>query len=278
MRHYPSGIGLGYTSERLQACTNLYTSGEVWYVDSVTGDDTNGIGTNPEAPYATLNKAYTSAAAGDIIALFATHDETLTSTISVSKSLTIVGLGTDSSGYPAASLTNNVSGAAMITVAAQVEIRNVRFKENGASATTAPLVLATTTSNGSRILGCRFEVGDNNPTTGLYSGLYLLVTSDVLIEDCVFKSVGTDPTAAPAPVLSTGTSVQTRMVVRRCTLDAGTTGFASSGSGAAAYLNATHVNLVLEDLTLIGGDVLVGASSSGRFNVLSSIGSAYVSW
>lgn len=270
MQFFPHGIGLGYSGDYLAGIQPLATTGDVWYVDSASGANAvSPRGKSPEYPLATLGQAVTNAASGDIIVLMPTHDETLTAQITMTKRLTIMGLG-NTSGVPLASLTNNVSGSDMLEYSsAPWEIRNVRFKEDGSSATLSKLKLGTDC----RVEGCLFEVGDDDPQA--YAAVALDTASAIQIIDSTFKSVGTDATSPPGALITS--LVVTDTLIQRCTFSAGITGFYGN-DGYGVYLNANMVNLVLEDLTLQGCDVYVAAASTGRYNVVSSTGSARVEW
>ena len=270
MRFHPNSIGLGISGDYLAGLPNLATTGQVWYVDSASGaDDVSPRGLSPEYPLATLDQAVTNSATGDIVVLKSTHDETLTAQITMTKRLTIVGLGS-SSGVPLACLTNNVAGNNMLEYSsAPWEIRNVRFKEDGASATLAKLKLGTDC----KVDGCLFEVGDDDPQA--YAAVEMGTSSAIHIVDSTFRSVGTDATTPPGPLITS--LVVTDTLIQRCTFSAGITGFYGN-SGYGVYLNATMVNLVLEDLTLQGCDIYVASASTGRYNVVSSTGSARVEW
>jgi len=268
---HPNGIGTNDASDRLLSAYPLFTSGNVWYVDYANGvDAVSPQGLSQEYPLKTIEQAQTNATAGDIVVFLETHQETRSATLDLSKALTYVGCGT-TSGKPSVVFTNNVSGDPMFTMSAAVELRNIMLGEDGAAATDEKL----TGASGLRMVGCRVEVGDNDPTANT-AGIEFGAASDVQIIDSILASTGTDPTAPPGKLLVV-TGVQTRMLLQRCTLSAGITGFAGT-LGFAGYLNAANVGLVMEDLTLQGADIYVAPASTGRYNVASSAGSSRVVW
>lgn len=85
------------SSMNLLGAGELFTTGDVYYVDSTTGSDGN-LGTDPKAPKATLDSALTSVTAnkGDVIIIMPNHAENIANatTFLVDKAgVSIIGIG-----------------------------------------------------------------------------------------------------------------------------------------------------------------------------------------
>ena len=113
-----SGL-INNSASHMQGGGELFTTGKVWYVNSVIGSDGN-TGTDPKLPLATVQQAITSARAdkGDAIVVMAKHAETVTaSSLNLSKAgITIVNMGVGRTTMPtytfdAAASTIDVSAA-----------------------------------------------------------------------------------------------------------------------------------------------------------------------
>jgi hypothetical protein len=105
----------------------------VYYVHYTNGVDDGNHGISREAPWKTLGYAVTQLAgvAGQTIILMDGHDEVLTTTVTISDDIAIIGEGS-SGGIPTASLAwNNSTGSAiLVNDASTVVIGNIRFKKN----------------------------------------------------------------------------------------------------------------------------------------------------
>lgn len=150
--------GTGETvGDSLASSSPIYMSGNVWFVSSLTGTDAAGTaGKNKEKPLATLNQAVTNAAGGDLIVLLTGHTETRTTAIAITKSLTIVGIGT-TSGKPSVQLKNNSAAASLLTFTTadiECEIRNVYFPAQVQSCSATKI---SNTQGCLRFDGCYFE-------------------------------------------------------------------------------------------------------------------------
>lgn len=177
----PNGIGES-TGDILATCKPLYVHGDVYWVNSETGDDAATAGGQDRmSPLATLGQAVTNASEGDIIVLAAEHDETLTAAIGIDYDVTIIGAGS-SGGRPTAKLTNNQSDSEIIAIesgeAACVQIRNIYFVTNMQSSTVGRIRLEGT--GVVRVSGCYFECGecDDGPAVDIST-----VTSGVVISE-----------------------------------------------------------------------------------------------
>ena len=134
------------------------TSGNYWWVSSVTGNDGN-TGKVPTSAFATLTVALSNctAANGDVIILLPGHAETVKAAAGINVNIsgvTILGLGTGSL-RPTITVGTATSATVQIS-AANITIKNVLFVANLASIVTC---LSLTTANDFQLLGCEFRDG-----------------------------------------------------------------------------------------------------------------------
>lgn len=123
----------------VQAGLAALFQGSVWYVCSATsGASTTDGGQRPASPFSTISAAVSAAAAGDTIIVLPGHTETCIAagTLTISKALTIIGIGTGSL-RPTVNFTTAVGASVRIT-AANVSIRNFLFT-GGIDALTGPV-------------------------------------------------------------------------------------------------------------------------------------------
>lgn len=118
----------------------LFTTGNVFYVDSVTGSNGNK-GTDPSLPLASIDSAIGSCVAskGDVIVVMPKHVETVTAAAGVAADVvgvTIIGLGSGSD-RPTVNFTTAV-GASFRVTAANVTVKNILFT-GGIDALTNPI-------------------------------------------------------------------------------------------------------------------------------------------
>ena len=279
MRILSNGIGVG-VGDVLLTNEPLYIGGNVWFVNNGHANAADAAaprGLNPEYPLETLSQAITNSAGGDIVVLGSTHDEITGNPVDLtSKYVIIVGEGR-TEGVPSARLRNEgTSGDPILSCGTvPVQLRNIRFGPGYAAGTYASVNFASG-ANGAQVIGCQFEVGDYDTNEHAVK----ISSSGLTFEDCVFKSVGTDPTAAPVGLVVT--VAPDELVLRRCTLDAGVTGFSgSSGYGYAADLSAAPISgLTMENMSLLNGaDVKLSAGSTITVvHVATCTGSSKVVW
>lgn len=268
MRFYPNGIG-ATLGDSLVTTGPLYMSGDVWYVDSESGaDGSSPAGLNREAPLATLAQAVSNAANGDIIVLLSTHDEAISSTVIVNKSVTIVGEGS-SGGNPTAKLTNDQGAASMIlATAASVRLRNIWIMENAQACSAARI-----TSSGAQfeMTDCYVECGGNDDAAAV-----LLNGARATFRGCTFISTAATVAAQPYGAVRDNATPLEDVTFVDCVFSDGAVGFsdhyALRFTNDATRLRGERVSL------LLGADVDFTASSTGYFQVSSSSGGARVDW
>jgi len=173
----PYGIG-GQTGNILATCRPLIVTGNIFYLSSVSGSDTND-GLERNRPFATLAAAYAVTSDWDIIVLLSDHSEVLAADLAMTKSLTIVGEG-NSSGSPTATI--DAAGFSVIsysgaTCSYYLDFRNIKFKGTNKMLYFGATVGATTTPT-YRVNGCRFE-----PVGVAAEGVYAAGTLNLDIND-----------------------------------------------------------------------------------------------
>lgn len=279
---YQNGIG-ATSGPRLVTCKPLVTQEPVIYVSSVSGVDSSGYGYDRETPFATLSTAIDEALEGAIIVLLADHAETISVAIGTAVSglsLTIVGEGYDSDGYPSVRLTMGALSPTepMLALAgARAEISNITFVPP-AAAQTSNYIQSTAVLTVLR--GVRLEMNGNNGAYGVTIGNSYAAC--VKIDDASFVSTATSASAVPYPAVSMGSdgvspALSSVAEITNSEFDAGEYGFAdASGGPYAADLRRSAVYRVSETSFLNGADVYVGTSLSGYLAVTADSGSMRV--
>ena len=131
------------------------TTGEIFFVCSVTGTNAAGGGNNPDAPLATLAYAITlcTASKGDQIILMPGHAETTTAIALNKAGVKILGLGYGRN-RPALTATTDATDLLNVT-AANCELENVRLV--GAASGVTALVDLSSAATDFVARGCTFE-------------------------------------------------------------------------------------------------------------------------
>lgn len=157
-RHYENGI-IGITEGGNTAfSSDIFVTGSVFWVSSVTGNDANA-GTNRTAPKATVASAITAATAnnGDIIFIESGHSETLGSALTLSKAgISFVGLG---SGTNKPRFTVNAAIDGIDITAARNKIYNLRFPIGTTATNTSRINMGAA---GCKVFDCDFLCGAND--------------------------------------------------------------------------------------------------------------------
>lgn len=270
VQFYPNGIGGTAPGDSLDLARPLQTTGNVWYVSSLTGTDAaSPAGQNREKPLATVAQAVTNAANDDFVVFLAGHSETLTAVQTVAKRLTLIGEGV-ASGKPSVKFTSNAAVSGLFFMSStNVELRNIYFPE---AIQTNSIVKVDWGGTGGRMVGCYFELGAKD-TAG---GLRLSGSDQMRVESCTF--ISTAPTTAVQPgyaIKSNGALAD--LEIANTVVSAGTVGFSNFSAidltaGAAVRCRLSGISL------LLGADVAMGASATGYVNVQLSTGGSRVAW
>lgn len=270
VQFYPNGIG-GTVGDSLDTCKPLLTTGNVWYVNSVGGVDAAApAGQNREKPLATLAQAVTNALDDDIIVFLQGHTQTLLAGQAVAKRLTFIGEGT-TAGKPGVSF---IAGAA-ITIfsitAAAVELRNIYFPPSNV-ANTNPRVLYNSATDGV-IRGCYFECGATDTSSALRIGNG---SARMRLESNTFISTATSVTAQPTCAID-GSGALVGLNIKDLVVSSGTVGF--SNYAAVDFSFTVTSQLKAEGISLLlGADMALGTSTTGRCNVQLATGGSRVQW
>jgi hypothetical protein len=278
---------------------NVYSRGNVFYVDSAIGSDTLYDGKTPQKPFATLDAAIGECTAdqGDTIVVLPNHAETITGAGGITcdvAGITILGLGTYN--QRPRFLMDGAATVTLLITAADVRLKNLVFAAGHADIVTCIGVTAkgavleklefvqnvvdenfltavkatSTTDNnadGLKILGCRSLSVDAAGVEFLevnanLDGLELL--------DNVFISGGT---AAPI-VLSAGTKVLTNALIgRNKSQNANTANDIYIDNGGSTNSGLVFDNYI-GNLDVTGAQLLGAATGFQFFNNLAT--STYV--
>lgn len=262
---WPNGVG-GSLGDPFVLEKPLQVSGNIYYLDSVTGSD-SFTGKERERPFATLAAAVTAAADDDIIVVLSTHTQTLTAQQSLAKRLMIVGEGS-AGGIPTARFTMNAAAATMFNISAiNVELRNLYIAPN---AQDNPLQRINVAAAMCRITGCYIECGAHDQV----QAVVLAAGADkARIKNTTFIST-TTTTTLPGGALSS-TAAITDLELESVTFDNGAKGFGTTltfASGAITRLKAESISL------LNGADALLNAATTGWFNVGTATGGGRVTF
>lgn len=265
---YPNGVG-GTLGDTLATCKPLLTSGTVWYVDSTNGvDGAAASGQNREKPLLTLTQAITNSAAVDIIVLLAGYSAILTTVVSLGGRL-LIGEGGLTS-QPTATIGFDGTTGELRLDAAGSRVGGIAFTTR-----TSQLAVARISFTASQcsMRNCTLECNGNDtaPAVQLVGAL-----TGATMEDVVFTSTATNKLVQPeSAVKSTG--VQTDLVMRNVTFDAGEVGF--SNYYALDLSTGAHVRMRAEGIALLrGADVTINSGTTGSFNPQLSTGGSRIVW
>lgn len=267
---WPDGLDED-TGDALVTEYPLQTSGEVWYVSSVSGGDSNA-GNDRALPFSTFSAACGVAQYSDIIVLLPDHNEEIDSTVDIPAGVVVVGSGL-SGGNPVATFHCAVgSGPALRVADVSVQIRNVKFTTIEAG--NAVCVEVANGGNYCTITGCRFEQAS--------SAYGVHVSADVaalrIDGGSTFVSVATSVLARAYYGVFIDTKGPEHLVLNDVVFDAGTAGFLD---GYALYAEgAEDMTHFFERVTLLNGaDVTI---DDGALGVLAEVrpaqGGARVVW
>lgn len=247
---FPNGIG-GLSGDELVIETELYTTGNVYYVHH-TGSDAN-VGTSRQKPLATLFHANAQMEDNDIIVLLDGHAETITVPVLVTEpGIRIVGEGT-------VELTSGLANQSMLELNnTNIALGNIRFPVGG-SLTSVPRV--NVVGGRSMIRGCYFEAGADDQFA------LLSVDSDgPRIFNTTFVSVST--TEQPAAAVAIGAAADAEF--EACTMDGGETNF----SLGAIYSDGIPERLRMQQMRLLNGaGIVVDSDTTGYVGIAESTGS-----
>jgi hypothetical protein len=230
MRYYPNGVGSD-GSDALDSTRQLLATSRVWFVNQSGGGE--------GADFHLLENAIAAASDGDLIVLSEGFTQTTSFTITVNKSVTIVGLGTAADGKPSVQLKNNSATQSLLDiVVSNVQIRNIYFPPQLQSCIGAKIGVSATSFS---LVNCYLEFDGNdqqgvledNVGGGYYRG-------------CTFVSTATSGSARPGYGLLTSDPYDS-LRLDDCVFDDGVVGFsfsAFSTNGDLTNMRALGVSLL----------------------------------
>lgn len=265
---YPNGVG-GDTGAQLATVEPLWVSGAIWYVNSAGGgaDAASPAGRNREKPLLTTAQAVTNAADGDVICYLDGHSEVLGASQAVAKKLTFIAEG-NASGQPTVTLKASADVALFSVTTSFVEFHNIKFLASSVANTNARIAIASTDC---LINGCYFECGSSDAR-----GISLAASADrCRIRNTTLISTGGISSQPGSAIIVLGALAD--LELDGLVLSAGTGGFSNyfaldASAGAVTRLRGIDVSL------LLGADVKLHASSTGRLNVGLATGGSRVEW
>lgn len=270
----PNGPGQS-TGNALVTNSPLEYNGDIWYVDSATGvDAASPAGKNDKKPLATLSRAVTNSADGDMIVCMDGHAETLTAPLNIDQDLIIVG-GGSSSGKPTVKFTNNQSNAALFTLTGGVnnfvEIRNLWIEENSQSSNVARLNAGGTGLAFLNLVDLYVECNGNDAAAAVAAD----ASQEIKIDGCTFISTSTDNTSQPVSGVAYYSPVV--LTMKGTVFDGGTVGF--SNYFAMYPISGAPTILRIEEMSLLkGADIQLTEASLGPVGITTATGGARVDW
>lgn len=247
----------------------VYTSGNVWFVNSVTGSDAiNPRGRDRSTPLATLGQAHTNASNGDVVVLMSGHVESLAATVTLSKTgITYFGEG---SGSSAPTFTRNVNANGIVFSGAGAWIENLRFATDTTTALTGDRVVFSASSI--KMVGCHFALS----ATDVASSAALLLSGALTN---IYVGGGTQFVNDGGVAISAlgATTTLTDLELDDVTFDGGDGGW---GSGINALSLAAVTRLRARNVDLLNGsEFSLGTTGTiGMAHVRNRGGSARIVW
>lgn len=242
----------------------VFTTGNVFFVDSGTGSDVGSSGKTPDNPFATLDYAIGKCTAtnGDHIIVMPGHAETTTAIAADVAGITIVGIG---HGRARPTFTATTAASDLIDVtAANISIKNIRLV-GAASGTTGLLHIAAAATDFA-CEGCSLE----QAATPLIAVRIKQSADRFRFSDCLFMGTANGPDSGIAFVAGSGDCED--WVVERCDFNYGQAGLDNAG----ILLSKIHKGIRISDCRFIGMDLAaidINSSATGlveRVSVLSN--------
>jgi len=214
MTRHPHGVS-SFGIPVLGGVGDLITTGNVWFVDSGSGSDSNK-GTDKDHAFATLDYAIgkCTASQGDTIIVMEGHAETVTTQIAADVAgINIIGLG---HGGNRPTFTINAAIWGMYVTADDVFVHNLVFK-TGSSATALTSLICNRSADDNTFHKCRFEMP--------YDCYHLVrlgatvATHNIKLIECEFENtVTTNASAHPqnAVLIRGGSGIETDVTLDGC--------------------------------------------------------------
>jgi len=197
LSHFQHGFNHGVSILGMPVL-NMY-SGNVFWVDSASGDDSTQNSGGVAQPFATIDYAFSrvdqNGTTGDLILAAPNHAETIATAGGVTQDIagvTVIGLGT---GNQVPTLTYSTTGSTWLITANNSHVKNIKFLSN-VNSCTAAIVIGTAADadivRGTTVQDCFF--GDNTLTdTHFINCVTALSTAendndDLTVKDCFWHS------------------------------------------------------------------------------------------
>ena len=243
LKGYPLGlVSSSAGGNAILSNPNLYVTGDVYWVYSVAGSDSNP-GTEEDHPLATLSQALTlhTAANGDLIIVKSGHTETLAAGLTITEADTkIFGTGASSTSKP--TFGNSAASILLTANTTGVEFHGLRF--------TAPSVSAThisVTGNNCVVEGCDFICGANSAT-----GLNINAGDSAEVDNCTFTVTAVGPVRG----IQYAHTNQRYNRTTNCTFDGGSSVLGWTG-GAIKTNSATQREVFYGNTFRNGADIII---------------------
>ena len=261
IRYYQNGAG-GSVGADFAVLKNTYRSGNYIYVgNAVSGASDANAGTERTKPLATIGQANTNSAAGDTVVVLAGHNETVTSSVVLSKAgVTIAGEG---SGTLVPRFTCNAAIAMLDITAAGVQLDNLYFP----ASTAVPTARVRVGAAFSWLRHLQFDCGASDTVRALS---YVTGAGTARFTDSRFTAVAATP-AVGLEVINAITDLAMDIV----TFDAGSfqwSDYAWKGSAAITRLKATRI------YQFAGSHILFPTTTTGDLQIAGATGDSRVDW
>ena len=284
VKAYPGGFG-GVTGSILATGSPSYilsSAREVFYVDSVTGDNGNS-GVDRRLPYATLAFALSSGGSGDLIICLSGHTETYSSQLVISSGVSIIGEGS-AGGVPTVSFNSSMVATDMFSLTADnTSFHNILFPVPTVSTTGYKVEIANDVVN-TVFEGCYFELNDLDTIGGIEVLSHTNVVGSLTLNNTTFISTSTTTTGTTRPGIpvffsSTGGSATAypSLVMDGLILDGGISGF-RTGAAMDSQEDSIPVNNIRgTNISMLNGaDFNLSSSSTGYIVNVTATGGSVV--
>lgn len=233
-KHYENGIVGASEGGSTDISTDIFVTGDVIWVDSVNGNDSNA-GTNRNSAKATLASAISVTASnnGDIIIIESGHTESISSSLTIGvQGLRIFGLG---SGSNKPNFTVTAATQMFDLTSARIELHNLRFPAGTTIANTSRINVQGAAC---RIVDCDFICGQYD----LESIQVPDAADDLEINGCTFTITADGPDAA----IEIEAAAVLGLKVIGCTFDGGSFDFdAAAINSGVAHTEFLYRNCIL---------------------------------
>ena len=186
--NFPSGV-LSYGVPVESLALSLSPYGDVWYVDTTNGSDTANDGKAPDRAFATLDKARSSSAAGDIIIIApGTYTQTAAAQPLTPKARQVWIAAVQ--GYKPTVIITGTAEAVVVDVdVAGVSFIGIQFQADVDGVNQLVRVANTVAVSGLNFIGCWFDGNNKTSVDGVSSVHATLAVTGLLVRGCRFKDI-----------------------------------------------------------------------------------------